>query len=403
VLLVDRSPALPSSGSPRSGARVAVIFSLLAILGISACSPVVELASDRSIPVAMLLNGAPVAGTELPAQIESQSEILAVTEPMRAFVREHVAALGTDDSRLQDLLRALFIDGGFKLEYDDRTRTAAETFAARRGNCLSFTNMFVALAREAGLRASFQEVDVPPTWIMDGDVLLLSRHINVSVSPTYVGEHVVDFNIADFHASYPRQRVSDARGLAHFYSNLGAEQLRAGTTPAALSYFRRAIEIDPRFGAPWCNLGVLYLRAGYPAWAEAAWRQALSLTPQDPAVMSNLVSLFERQGREDEASRFRGQIARYRMSNPYFRYMLAKEAFDAADYGAAIGHLKFAIRQQPNDDSFYALLGLSYLKRHDMESARRWFAKAAEVSAEEPLKSVYNRKLEMLKAAAAGG
>ena len=48
--------------------------------------------------------------------------------------------------------------------YDEITRTASETFRARRGNCLSFSNMFVAMARDVGLDVQFQEVEIPPDW-----------------------------------------------------------------------------------------------------------------------------------------------------------------------------------------------------------------------------------------------
>ena len=36
--------------------------------------------------------------------------------------------------------------------------------SAGRGNCLSFSSMFVAMAREADLTAYFQEVYIPPNW-----------------------------------------------------------------------------------------------------------------------------------------------------------------------------------------------------------------------------------------------
>ncbi len=42
------------------------------------------------------------------------------------------------------------------------TLTAAEAFASRRGNCLSFTSMFVAMARSAGIPAFLMSVRREP-------------------------------------------------------------------------------------------------------------------------------------------------------------------------------------------------------------------------------------------------
>ncbi len=52
---------------------------------------------------------------------------------------------------------------------------------------MSFTNMFLSMARYVGLNASFQEVKVPPDWTRRGDSFVLSRHINVNVDLGYQG------------------------------------------------------------------------------------------------------------------------------------------------------------------------------------------------------------------------
>ena len=61
------------------------------------------------------------------------------------------------------------------------TLTAADTFNHRTGNCLSFTAMFIAMAREAGLKAWFQEVKLPPEWSSVNDTFLVSMHVNAVV------------------------------------------------------------------------------------------------------------------------------------------------------------------------------------------------------------------------------
>ena len=72
------------------------------------------------------------------------------------------------------------------------------------------------------------------------------------------------------------------------------------------------------------------------------------------------------------------------------------------DSDAAIAHLKVAIREKKTEDRFYALLGLSYLRRGDPDEARRWIAQAEEVSGDSPMRTGYHSKLELLKRHDAG-
>ena len=90
------------------------------------------------------------AGT--PAPVVEEQEVLALSAEMREFLDSHVDRKATDSLKLRQLVSAIIDPSTFGLVYDDRTRTAAGTFRARRGNCLSFSNMFVAMARDVGLQ-----------------------------------------------------------------------------------------------------------------------------------------------------------------------------------------------------------------------------------------------------------
>ena len=347
-----------------------------------------------------------------PTPVE-EKEVLAVSDGMRAFLDEHVARGATRNVRLRQLAMAIVGRGDFRLEYDETTRTAAKTFQTRHGNCLSFSNMFVAMARHMGLEAYFQEVETPPDWSVKGDAFVLNRHVNVLVdlgggigqqerlaslvrSTASEGQHVVDFNMDDFRTSYDRRVVSDARALAHYYNNVGVERMQAGERAAALGNFRKAAANDPSFSPTWTNLGLLYMRNGHAAHAEAAHLQALKADPSDLVAMSNLASVYEQQGDRERAAAYRVRVIEHRNHNPYYRFQLAREAFDKEDYDAAIGFLNDAIRKRKNEDQFYFLLGMSYLKKGDPRAARRWLSRAEEVAATDALKRRYASKMDIL-------
>lgn len=348
------------------------------------------------ITPAMLLEGQPLTKGVEPQPLP-EADILGLDADMRRFVSERVTARGPGRWRLRGLLRALLREEGFTIEYQERTYTAAETFRLRRGNCLAFTNLFVALAREAGLTVYYQEVDVPPDWSVNGTTFVQNRHMNTFVDMGNSPEQIVDFNMPDFRASYDRRAISDDRARAHYYSNVGVERMQAGEELPALLNFRLALAADPGFVPAWINLGSLYHRSGASDWAEAAWQHALQLAPREYVAISNLERLYRVGGRLAEADGLRARLERHRQQNPYYRYQQAQAAYAAVRYDEAIAHLRFAIGRKANEDRFYALLGLAYLRRGDPAAAERWFARAEQFAGDEVLKQSYHSKMELLR------
>ena len=343
-----------------------------------------------------LLAARPLGLTVPAAGLDDEEALLAPSPAIRAFVEQQVSRRADRTRRLWQLTTALIQGLGSRLKYDETTRTAAATFEARRGNCLSFANMFVALARQAGLPASFQEVDGPPDWSLRGESFVLNRHVNVLVDLGRAGEQVVDFNVDDFRTTYERRLIGDARARAHYYNNVAVERLQAGDAASALGNLRKALANDSGFSPAWTTLGMLYRRGGHPGHAEAAYHQALKADGADAVAMSNLSWLYEQQGDRERAAWYRARVAAHRDKNPYYHYQLARRAFHAADYDTAIGHLKRAIRAKRNDDEFYSLLSQSYMKKGDARAARRYLAFAEEVATTDALRRRYASKMEAL-------
>jgi Flp pilus assembly protein TadD len=382
-----------SASSPRTGPDLpripgAVLLSWL-VTGCASGIPAADPLGFDSTELPLMTAAKPLRPAE--------ADVLGLDEEMRQFLAMHVDPRASANRRLSQLVGALMVSGRFNSNYEERTYTAAEAFHRRAGNCLSFTNMFVALARAAGLNVRFQEVDIPPDWTRSGQSLVLNRHIDALIVTGDGRERVVDFNNDDFRTTYDHRPVTDERGFAHFHSNRGVEQMQAGNMAAALAHFRRAVESDPGHAPAWVNLGTLYLRSGQAQQAASAWQQALRVEPGESVALSNLERLYRHEGRVELADVLRDRIRRHRLQNPYYRYFLARQAFHAGDYDGAIGHLRFAIARKKNEDRFYALLGLSYLGRGDDRTAHHWMARAGEVAGDEELQRRYHSKLELLR------
>ncbi len=371
---------------------------LLVAVALSSCATPVEhkpaQLGSGNVSSEMLLEASPLV-TTAPSMALPEVDILDVSPEMQVFLDDHVRGRRNDDEKLRLLVFAVMGEGTFDLIYDESTRTAHETFDDRRGNCLSFTNMFIAMARYLQLDAEYQEVRVPPDWSLSGQTLLLSRHVNVMVR---IGDArtVIDFNMPGLDIDYARRTISDQRARAHYFNNLGVEHMLEDRSGLALAHYRQALKEDGGFAPAWVNLGILHRREGYPAHAEAAYLLALQSEPDNRVAMSNLANLYDEQGLVALAARYRQEVESHRMRNPYYRYMLANEAFANGDYGAAIEHLEFALRTRTEDPRFYSLMSMSYLMIGDRRQSMKWMRKAEEAAIEDSEREQFSRKLNLL-------
>jgi len=87
-----------------------------------------------------------------PSQPVSVAEVFALSEPMREFMERELSV--NYKGKRQALIDAVS-QGQLKLEYDSvGTRTAAEAFDAKAGNCLSLVIMTAAFAKAWGSRCN---------------------------------------------------------------------------------------------------------------------------------------------------------------------------------------------------------------------------------------------------------
>jgi Flp pilus assembly protein TadD len=343
----------------------------------------------------MVLDASPLAnGAEL-ADI-SQLNMIEMTPEMKEFVDSYVGDAQNRYARMKRLVYAVMGDGNFELIYDDKTRTAKETFRDARGNCLSFTNMFIAMARYLDIHAEYQEVDIPPDWSLSGESFLFSQHVNVLVDLGVGERRIVDFNIYDFHVMYERRIISDQRARAHYFSNIGVDHMLNGDTALAYENFRQALREDNTFGSAWINMGVLHRRENYPGYAEAAYKQALAIDQFNLIAMSNLANLYQEEELTELAEFYNNKVETHRMNNPYYRYFLAQNAVIDGDYNAAKKHLEFAISKREDEDRFYFLMSMSYLMSGDKEAANTWMAKAEELAGDDDDRQRYQNKMDRL-------
>jgi len=302
---------------------------------------------------------------------------------------------GNPIDRLTGLLDYLFSKDGVAFQYSNETVPVPDLLKEGRGNCLSFAQAVVLLARHLGLPAHFREVEIIPVWSLKGRVVVLSQHINVAV---FIGSrlYLVDL-LPEIRALTIRgDIIDDNRARAHYFSNLGADYLSRNQPAAAQMCFRKALEWDESADFAWTNLGASLVFAGELQKAERIYRRALEVNSENMAAMSNLALLYRRMGKDHLAAGFERKVREFQRKNPYHHYALGLEAFQEEQWEEVVVHLLRAIRLKKQEPRFYSVLAQAYAhmgRTDEMAEALRSAVKFAQTDEE---RARYEEKLELL-------
>ena len=117
---------------------------------------------------------------------------------------------------------------------------------------------------------------------------------------------------------------AELRQEAASYRRQGFEAQQRGDRDAALSYYQKAVALDPTFATPHNDLGVLYEEVGRMEEAERSYLQALSLDPAYIDPHANLAMLYERLGQQEKAVYH--WMKRYQLGLPGDPWTLQAEA-----------------------------------------------------------------------------
>ncbi len=295
---------------------------------------------------------------------------LRMTPEMTAFVDEHAQPNHARQSRAWALAYAALDPYILDFSYDPRqTLTAAEAFRQRRGNCLTFSALFVAMARDAGLEAHFQEVIIPPKWSAINDTVLVSKHVNAVVSDKR-RNYVIDVSRRQSSGREILRQLSDRDAEAQYYNNLGVDALVQDDLGLAYAYFAKALEVRPGLAYVWSNLGVVLRRNGQTGDAVFAYRTALQYDPDHTVALNNLHTIYMEDGDLAGAAALAGRVERNRRKNPYYLLYLAEVAGEEQRWSDAIDLLDTAIRIDDQEYRFHYALAQALFHAGKPEVAR---------------------------------
>jgi Tfp pilus assembly protein PilF len=342
-----------------------------------------------------------------PAEKPRADTIFAVSPAMKRYLNEDIASHLRAKGRTHGLIDALYTPGQLKLEYDSSlTRTAAEAFDARSGNCLSLVIMTAAFAREMGLPVHFQGVYVDEVWARVGGILFANGHVNLTLgelrSHTRVkpGENVpltVDFILPELGSTPRSWALSEETIIAMYFNNRAAEAMAEGDLNQAYWFTREAIRQDPKYLAAQNTLGVVYRRHGNLREAEMVLNNVLAREPGNINSLSNLAVVLKDEGRTAEALALNDRIEKMRPFPPFHFFDLGMLAMRERNFAKARDLFAKEVARAAYNDEFHFWLGAAYMGLGEHELARKHIMLAMENSLTRRDHDLYASKLAKIR------
>ena len=327
---------------------------------------------------------------------------------MHAYLAAHFTSRAQPFERRRRLIDALY-QGDLKLEYDaEVTRTAAETFDARAGNCLALVLMTAAFAKELGLVVRYQEVLGKEAWGRSHDLYIGIGHVNLELEEKpdpmgYAGATVGNTMVVDFlppaeARTLVTQPIDEHTVIAMYLNNRAVESLTQGRIDQAYWYARAAVEANPQLPGAYVTLAVVYRTRHLPAYAETVLARVSEHDPDNLDALSNRILALRDLGREPEADALAHRLDTLDPHPPFSYFNQGMAALH--DGRPDIARRLFAkeVERAPYHHEFEYWLAVSYAQLDDPKRAAQHLQRAMEVSTTRKDHDLYAAKLERLRA-----
>jgi len=340
------------------------------------------------------------------APIEPEAA-LAISPEMRSYLAARFTHRIRATDRRQQLIDALY-RGDLKLEYDAAvTRTAAQAFEARSGNCLALVMMTAAFAKELGLTVRYQAVVGEGAWDRADDFYISIGHVNLVLEErrepvgffvSTAGPMVVDFLPPADASRLVTRQIDEASVVAMYLNNRAVESLTRGAVDDAYWWAREAIRVDPQLLVAYVTLGVVYRARHHPALSERALRRVAEREPDNLDAMSNRLLALRDLGRDAEAEALAQRLAQLDPHPPFSDFRQGMAALHEGRYELARRLFAKEVERAPHHHEFEYWLAVSYAQLDDAERATLHLKRAMDASTTRKDHDLYAAKLDRLKA-----
>ena len=313
---------------------------------------------------------------------------LAMSPDMRRYLTSRLVTRMRPTDRRRQLIDALY-HGDLKLEYDAAmTRTAAQAFEARSGNCLALVMMTAAFAKEMGLTVRYQAVVGEEAWGRAEDLYIGIGHVNLVLedqSPQS-GVHfvqlplVVDFLPPQDARVLNTHEIEERTVVAMYLNNRAVESLTQGHIDDAYWWAREAVRTDAGLLAAHVTLAVVYRTRHHAALSEQVLARVAAREPDNLYALSNRILALRDLGRTAEADALAQRLAALDPHPPFSYFREGMAALRAGQPDAARRLFAKEVARAPYHHEFEYWLAVSYMELNDVNRATLHLRRAMDVS-----------------------
>jgi len=178
---------------------------------------------------------------------------------------------------------------------------------------------------------------------------------------------------------------------------LGQVEIAMGKADQAFADAQESIKRNPKDVRAFFMLGQIQESRGDWQGAQASYKKALEIKPDFAGAANNLAySMLEHGGNTDVALNLAQTARRGLPHEPFAADTLAWADFQKGAYGSAVDLLEEAIKDEPDNPTYQAHLGLAYARMNDSTRAKEHLQKALQLDPNLPEAGEVKKTLNQL-------
>jgi len=312
----------------------------------------------------------------------------ALDDDIKSEVAAEIGFGGTPVNRVRRIIRYLNDKGYINFKYQaNMSLTAVDAYHAKKGDCLSYTNLFLGIARYLKVPVYFIHVSEARAYYEQDGMFFVSSHMAVGYGGGIAGQTqspytvVVDFTreVSDWRL-WIYEAVDDTSAFALFYNNVAVDHMVTGDVAYANKLLTFLLQRTPRVKELYNNLAVLRMREGRYDQALALLQKGLALFPNFQSFYTNAILAARGAGELDLAKEYQSAGRKVAHHDPFFLFNQGVNEYNQGDYDAAIQEFGEALKRQPHNPFIYAWLARVYLAAGDSANGVRAYEKALKLA-----------------------
>jgi tetratricopeptide (TPR) repeat protein len=296
-------------------------------------------------------------------------------------VQGQVGFWGTDTERMRRLMRYLVDDDRVHFQYAlNHSLTAQEAYEERRGDCVAYTNLYVALARALGISARFARLSERPAFYDRDDALYVSTHMAVTARAQF-GTLLVDFSHERSTPEVDRfEDTNDEDAFALYYNNVAMDAFVKGDSEGAERTLRFFVQERPKLQELWANLGIVLMHEGRFKDALGLDLSALKRFPENLRLYTHAAEAAHAAGQEELAQSLLAKAVALPGSDPAFLFDRGLALYSHQSYQKAAEDFRHAARSLPNNVVILTWMVRAFLAAGDSQEGLKTYHRLARVA-----------------------